>query len=88
MEALGGMNTLRQLAEYKARTLDDESTADRIRNGHFGENDLVAFLEKDSLVDLMHQQKDDLMNSDDEAKGNENSAAVLDNIMSNRYTDD
>ena len=85
-EALNGLNALRQLAEYKARSLDDTQTADKIRNGLFGENDLVAFLEKDELVDLM--QSNDAVNSDNEEKGHDNSAAVLDNIIGNRYTDD
>ena len=53
IDALGGLSTYKQMAEYKARSIQDYSMAEKIRKGYFGEDELVAFLEKDSLVDLM-----------------------------------
>ena len=85
-QTLGGIAALKQLAEYKARTTQEFVTADMIRKGQLGEDDLVAFLEKDSLVDLM-QYQNDMLASDNEEKGIDQSHAALESIMPNRYND-
>ena len=51
-EVLDEDDALRQLAEYKARSLGDVKLAEKIRNHEYNGPDLVHILEKESMTDL------------------------------------
>ena len=44
---VGDMTTYRSLAEYRALTLGDEETAQKIRAGAYTEAELIEMLERD-----------------------------------------
>ena len=84
---IGGLGTTRQLAEYRARTLGDEDTAHKIREGQYTESELIAMLEKenDELADYLQGHMTDMsVYADDDGRHETLSLKAL----SGRYNDE
>ena len=50
-EQLTGQTTVKQLAEFKARSFGDNTTADKVRNNEFTHKELLEYIYDESMYD-------------------------------------
>ena len=51
-EQLTGQTTIKQLAEFKARAIGDNATADKVRNNEFTHKELLEYIQDESAYDM------------------------------------